>query len=89
MKGHKRGGRKPIPLDIVALCRSHAKEAIEKQIEILRMDAGGDPAILSVQNRAAESLCNRGYGTAPNVVQLQGDVQINITSPFQDILDEE
>lgn len=74
----KNGGRKPLPLDVVNLCRQVTREAVEKQIEILRLDAKGDPAIMGVQSRVADSLLNRGWGTAPQVVLLGGETTIRV-----------
>lgn len=67
-------GRKPLPLDVVALCRSVTKEAVAKQIEIMRMDAKEDPAMLGVQTRVIDSLLNRGWGSAPQTVFVQGEI---------------
>jgi hypothetical protein len=65
-------GRKPLPFDVVKLCRDYAPEAIQKQIEIVRMKSA-DASILAVQARCAENLINRGYGTAPATVTILGD----------------
>jgi len=77
--GDGRGRRKPLPLDVVKLCRELTVEAIQKQIEIIRMKST-DAAILGVQARCAENILNRGYGMAPATVTLKGDVAFTFTS---------
>ncbi len=72
----KRGGRKPLPLDIVLLCRAVTKEAVEKQISILRLEHGGDPQIMSVQHRIADSLLDRGWGPPDQGIKLAADEAI-------------
>lgn len=74
-------GRKPLPLDIVELCREFTKKGVEKLIAIAEMDAS-DPAILGVQVRAVDSILNRGWGTAPQTVIMQGDTTIRIVTPL-------
>ncbi len=74
----KRGGRKPLPLDVIALCRAVTREAIEKQIEIMRTDAGDDPAIMGVQARVTESLLNRGWGPPTIGVKVEGEQTVHI-----------
>lgn len=68
------GGRKSLPLNVVAICREVTVEAVQEQIRIMRLDDKGDPAILGVKVRITESLLNRGWGSAPQVVVVEGDM---------------
>jgi hypothetical protein len=74
------GGRKPMPMDVVALCRAVTAEAVQKQIEIMRIETD-DPSMIAVQARVMDSLLNRGWGIAPQTVVLQGDTTIRIITP--------
>lgn len=64
------GGRKSLPLDIVALCRETGRESIETLIAIQN-----DPKAPPVARiKAAETLLNRGWGTAPQTVKIEGEM---------------
>jgi hypothetical protein len=80
--GNPGGGRKALPLDVVQACRQFTPQNIAKLQEIVNHpNEKSDPAIMGVQVRAAEALLNRAWGSAPQVVQLQGDTTIRILTP--------
>jgi hypothetical protein len=74
-------GRPKVPMDVVQACRDFTAEGIAKLQQIARYKHDGDPAIMGVQVRAIDSLLNRGWGSAPQIVQLQGDTTIRILTP--------
>lgn len=63
-------GRKKLPLDVVELARSHTLAAMQTLVEI-NGDKHAPPA---ARVKAAETIINRGYGTAPQVVRHEGDI---------------
>jgi hypothetical protein len=68
------GGRKPLPLDVVKLCREATPEAVERLVSIVR-DTKAPPAAAV---RAAEVLMNRGWGTASQTVRLEGEMEHHV-----------
>lgn len=63
------GGRKKLPEDVVGLARKHTVDAMQVLADIL-LHSDHDPSRV----RAAEILLNRGWGTAPQVVQIDGEI---------------
>lgn len=69
------GGRKPsLPIDLISLCRADTRESVETLIEI-RKDAKAPHA---ARVKAAETILNRGWGTAPQTVRVEGEVVVHV-----------
>ncbi len=73
-----------MPLDVIQLCRDVTREAIQKQVDILRLEHGGDAQIMSVQTRIADSLLNRAWGPPDVGLKLKADE--TITSVIMKVL---
>jgi hypothetical protein len=68
------GGRKPaLPIDLIALCRADTRESVETLIEI-RKDKD---APHSARVKAAETIINRGWGTAPQTIKVEGEIVVH------------
>ena len=67
------GGRPKLPFDIVQKCREFTSTAIDELIDIATRRDFNDPAMMGVKVRALETLINRGWGTAPQTVNLAGE----------------
>jgi hypothetical protein len=71
------GGRPKMDLDVVAIARDATTRAMQVLRDILDSSQSRDCDRI----KAAEALLDRGWGSAPQIVQLKGDTLIRISTP--------